>query len=196
LAIEPGGEVRRFRSEVQESLRSLVAQVVDQTETAVRCDVRGLALELEQVARELARGRPVRSTATPPSVLAARAAMRQDASWSTEETIESSRQGWSSTAPPAERAASNGTRVLAGDTVHRPPEELPGNQVAPRVRLPSRPISVPPGEIESPHWSFPGAEAYDVVRERSGFPLAAVLVLGSVLFLLFFLVGYFSAVGK
>jgi hypothetical protein len=45
-----------------------------------------------------------------------------------------------------------------------------------------------------PRWSFPGADAFEADQGRAGFPLVAVLVLGAVLFVLFFLVGYYSSV--
>jgi hypothetical protein len=195
IAAEAGGEVRQFRGEVGDGLRRLVRRAVDQTGPSGLLEAHELTLELEEIAGDLARGRPARSFATPPSVLAARAAAQQSASWSTEQTIETSRQAWSGAAHPADRTVPEGTRVLTGDaSAHSAADS--GAHPVPRAGLSSRPVAEMPSDGAAPHWSFPGAEAYDIRPERNGFPLVGVLLLGSVLFVLFFLVGYFSALWK
>jgi serine/threonine-protein kinase len=175
---------RRFRAEVSEGLRDLVTRCVAVTEEPIE-DPTTLAQTLEELGAELAARHPTVAVATPPAVLAARAAAVQAAAWSEEATIGSGRQSWSGGADPGERTVPDGTRVVASGRASSLAADQPS---------PLRPHARGSGTPDVPRWSFPGADALDSDQGRVGFPLVIVLLLGGVLFVLFFLVGYYSSI--
>jgi eukaryotic-like serine/threonine-protein kinase len=189
----PVADARRFRAEVPEALRAIVTRTVLDAARDQIHDPQSLVQELEALAQELARVRPVASAATPPAVLAARAAAAREAPWSTEDTVGGGRS-WSGGAQSGDRTVPEGTPLLPGEAVgaHGAAEGEVGPFVGARARPLSRPVGDPREAGVAPRWSFPGADALE--REelgRGGFPLIAVLLLGGVLFVLFFLVGFY-----
>jgi len=191
---ESAARGRSFRAGAPTALRDLVARTVGEAVRDPILDPQTLALELDALAQEMARARPAVSVATPPAVLAARAVAAREAPWSTEDTV-GGRPGWSGGALAGDPTVPDGARVLpdgaeASGVALRSP-------AAARARPPSRPFGDGGDSGAAPRWSFPGADALDEqARGRPGFPLIAVLLLGGVLFVLFFLVGFYSAIWR
>jgi hypothetical protein len=137
------------------------------------------------------------ATSDTPAAIKAYRALAQSAEWSNEPTIASGRSAIEQVARAAPGPRRGGTQVFpseAGDTLE-PSADMPFG-VAPRLRLPSRPIS-DGGSLRAP--PGPSAVAMEDARsnlpheaEAGGLPLTPLLLLGAVLFVLFFLVGFYS----
>ncbi len=192
---EPDEGMRRFRAEVPSAVREVVVQCIAASVPQPIDDPQTLALALERLSLQLSQTRPASPAATPPAVLAARSAAHNVA-WSAEETVQGGRRLWSAAHPAARPVPEQAPRSA----------DMAGARAAHAVsadRPPPLPISVKEGGTaqaldEAPVWAAANAQvhdqAYDRDPRRSGLPLIAVLLLGTVLFILFFLVGYFSGV--
>ncbi len=187
--------MRRFRADVPNALREVVVQCIATSAPQPIDDPQTLTLALERLSLQLAQTRPASPAATPPAVLAARATAHNTA-WSSEETVQGGRRLWSG-AHPAARAIPElaprsaelaGARAAHAGSVDGPPP-LPKSA---KGRGTAQALD------EAPVWAAPNAQvgdpAYNQDLRRNGLPLIAVLLLGTVLFVLFFLVGYFSGV--
>ncbi len=224
--VEQADGIRRFRGEVPRALRELVTHTVTEGAPLANAEPQtratGLALALERIGSELAAVPSTRPStgrasgllsgrgssaalATPPAVLAARAAARET-SWSSSDTVQGGRQPWGSSRPPG---------VSHGRTAGESAPPLP-----PRLAVPAtaRPSPSPPapafdgrggrrGEgrgdgrraparadlpADIPIWGGGATRTNDREGQRGSVPLVGVLLLCAVLFVLFFLVGYFS----
>ncbi|HEX6818766.1 MAG TPA: protein kinase [Ktedonobacterales bacterium] len=189
LGAQNGDELRRFRPEVPETLRDLVLEVAVPAEQSPGFTAHALVLELERLSGALARSRPVPSALTPPAVIAARAAA-QEAPWASEETIQGGRR-LANAAHPAARTVPDGEPLMPPAIATRPAALADRPETPPLL-----PPPLPPPRNDrrpvAPLWE-PVDTRYDVAESRrTGFPLIGVLLLGTVLFVLFFLVGYFS----
>lgn len=187
LMSEHGDELRRFRDEVPHGLRDLVVEIAAAQEQQASRTMHALVLELERLAADLARSRPMQATVTPLAVVAARAAA-QDAPWAAEETLQNGRRPWTTAHPTA-------------PTVPDAPPLAPpyDARLAAVVDRPDVPPALPQKEMRTavaPRWEPAQVNRVEpeVEPRGPGFPLIGVLLLGTVLFVLFFLVGYFSTV--
>jgi hypothetical protein len=187
LGTERGDELRRFRDEMPQALRDLVLEIATAQGQHGSLTAHALVLELERLSVEVARSRPATTAMIPPAVVAARAAA-QEAPWAAEETLQNGRRPWSNAHPTAS--------TLPDATPLSPPHLA---RTAAVIDRPESPPALPQREARTavaPRWE--PAEARHVEPELEargfGFPLIGVLLLGTVLFVLFFLVGYFSTV--
>lgn len=197
--IEQEEGMRRFRSEVPRALREVVVGTIGQSAERSIGDAQTLALTLERLGQDLASGRVniAAPPVTPPAVLAARSA--PEPSWSADDTLQGNRQlarpgaaavrPGSQSAPPLPPRLANGTALHAYASASL---ETGGGPADPPV------WGVAPSNGSAEHGlldPYEGADAGAKDATHRGLPLTVVLVLGAVLFILFFLVGYFSQLG-
>jgi len=189
---EPDEGMRRFRAEVPSAVREVVVRCIAAPAPQPIDDPQTLALALERLSAQLAQTRPASPALTPPAVLAARATAH-NASWSSEETVQGGRRLWSGAHPAARSVPEQAPRSaeLAGARAAR----AGADDRPPPLRVSAKAEGTAQALDEAPVWAAPSAQrddvAYDRDPRRSGLPLIAVLLLGTVLFILFFLVGYF-----
>jgi hypothetical protein len=160
---------------------------------------------LEELGGTLAHERPAVSTVTPPALRAARTANEKAAAWAMEETLAHD-QVWATSSPG--KAGAPGVavgpeaRVPAADTitgdlaVTRPELDATGI-VRPGLRLPARantdePMPPPiPEHLLSRGAAWPGGMSRTQAEPaRGAIGLGTVLLLGGVLFVIFFVIGY------
>ncbi len=196
-APEANQQERAFRRDVPPELRELVHRCVVQSHSERIVDAETLMLELEALAETLAARRRAPAEQTPPALRAARAEVAREAPWSVEQTIGSLRP-WD-----PERAAARAGRpsALADDHVAVWPE--PDTPVMPRVRLPSAPLDWDDTSRPAARPAFRRADVpierdkpqlWPVESEAPAVRINAMLVvgLGAILFLAFFLIGFFG----
>ncbi|MEO7000471.1 MAG: protein kinase [Ktedonobacterales bacterium] len=198
---------RTFRADVPESLRALTLRSVERDHPQAIRDAETLAIALEDEAQRLALARPSVPSQTPPALRVARATVQRTLAWSNEETMAPRRQ-WLAEVPTASATllaptdplplnAGAQTAVDAGAT--RPASDYPGYAGgvnfggAPRLRLPSRPIS----ELDADatvRAGRGGASAEETLRDgRScGISLMTWFVICIILFAICFAIGYMS----
>jgi hypothetical protein len=202
---EPVLQERAFRVDVPPSLRELVERCVVRTHPERITDAETLALAIEAVEAELAALRPAVSEHTPPALRLARDEIAREAPWSVERTLGTLRP-WKSagegkaggsplTPSGQERVQSSPWREFDTPVVAGPP----------RIQLPSRPIRGEARAVRaarSPR-ARPGAALeiekaarWPAESEPASTPgtisWTLVLLLGVILFLVFFLVGFFG----
>jgi hypothetical protein len=203
---------RAFRPDVPEAARALVRRAVVRAHPERIVDAETLALALEALSRELASGRSPLSEATPPALRVARELRQHEAPWSLGDTLGGG-EPWlvemdavaaqdplhaiadayapSPSAPTAPDAYDAGAW---GDDrrPNRQGQRIQGIQAGvPRSALPSRPNPPPiraadPRRRVRPHpptWPPAG-------NAERGLTLAALLLIGAALFVLFFLIGF------
>lgn len=190
------GARRDFRADVQEPLRDLVRRCVQCDNPSAILDADTLCHELEEISGELAKSRAKAAEHTPPALRVARAAVAQEAAWSAEATLGGMRS-W-------------GT-VLAGDPVSQNAPTVPQDTeaapwlaavptaaIAPRLRLPSRPM---PERGQGAYAPAKYARSATALDEKSDFTtespaqsgqirLWVLILIGIALFVLFFVIGY------
>jgi hypothetical protein len=182
------------RADTPESLLALLRHVFGRSSSFRITGMNEFAIELERLAAEYAASRSKSSMDTPAAIKAFRAAA--SAEWSNEATVASGRSLLEQVARAGAGPRRGGTQVLPpGDADTRDMlADMPFG-VAPRLRLPSRPVNngAPLRTSPAPYWE-PDAEhaVAEGDAESGGVPLAPVLLLGGVLFVLFFLVGFYS----
>ncbi len=196
---ETAEQTRVFRQDVPPSLRELVRRCVACSHPARIEAAETLALELEALARELAMRRPSLSEETPPALRVAREEVARNAPWSVEETLGSLRPWDPDGGPPA----------AEGPAVHEPEREAiwpdaqsPAVLAAPRLKLPSWPLDHPGARARLTSGPALSPAAVDPDRTREWpvdeeqvsvrINLMLVAVLGVILFLVFFLIGFFG----
>ena len=190
---------RSTRADVPETLIALLRRIFDASSAPSAITAAEIAIELERLSNDYAAARSGSIPDVPAAIKAYRA-LAESAEWSNEPTIASGRSAIEQVARAAPGPRRGGTQVFpseAGDTLE-PLVEAPFG-VAPRLRLPSRPIS-DGASLRAP--MVPGAAAMrnaqpnlshaEESAERGGLPLTPLLLLGAVLFVLFFLVGFYS----
>jgi serine/threonine-protein kinase len=195
-APEADQQERAFRRDVPPEVRELVRRCVVQTHPQPIVDAETLVLELEALGELLAARRRPAAEETPPALRAARADVAREAPWSVEQTLGTLR-------PWDPEGAAAGAR--------RPPAPAPDyaqgipwydTPVVPRVRLPSAPLDRDdrPNRVpRSPrHTDKPiervKPQPWPVEVDSPAVRINAMLVvgLGAILFLAFFLIGYFG----
>ncbi|MBF6590403.1 MAG: protein kinase [Ktedonobacterales bacterium] len=200
----PAGQAaprRQFRDEIPEAVREVVRQCVSFRHPERITTAETLALTLREVARRLASARPSSAPITPPTLRAARDAAADMAEWSDDETpvdaAARARLG-------AEEVAlfNAPTDPLGGDMAATQPtatHHLSERPIGPRLTLPSRPTGGLHGPFAmgspAPQWELPGqgATTRPMVDEATGgVSLLMVVILGGLLFLIFFVIGYLT----
>lgn len=209
-----GSTRREFRGDVPDALRECVRRCVRTSGAEPTESAEALVTELETLARELAEARPTTTEHTPPALRTAREMVAREAAWSAEETLGGVRY-WGEGGTSDSYAPSAPTDRVPWDAAawHGP---IPAAELTPRLRLPSRPVddavySALRDFVASPVASAPalGYEHAARTMPAPASPLrlrdeqsagggwsvsfALVVVLGIALFLLFFIVGYFTS---
>ncbi len=184
---------RRFRADVPVQMRSRIAQALLSTTDSVDA----LAASLESLADAMERDRTSAAVLTPPALRAAREVAARAASWSVRETLSGPR-GWGAAgAADIDLAAPTDPVTVADVGATRSAADLDVRVDGPRLRLPSRPVSSL--SSEAPRWTGGLSPDADPPTLPTGpatagprINLFAVLLLGGVLFVIFFLIGYFG----
>ena len=195
----PGGVRRDFRPDVPEHLRELVRRCVRRADAGAIADADTLCQEFEELSVDLAKSRSRLAEQTPPALRVARAAVERDAAWSAETTLGSVRS-WG-LAHAGDPVSQNAPTVPQTTGTSPWLASVPTASIAPRLRLPSR--QMPGGEMEAypSAWSArPLTETEQAAQEvtEKGTPhngqikLWVVVAIGIALFVLFFLIGFFT----
>lgn len=206
-----GSTRREFRGDVPDALRECVRRCVSASGSEPSMTAEALVTELESLARKLAEARPPATEHTPPALRAARDIVAREAAWSAEETLGGVRY-WGEGGTSDSYAPSAPTdRAPLNAAWHGP---APAAELTPRLRLPSRPVddavysalrdfaaspmaASPALGYEHAARTMPAAAAAPQGEQSTGggwsVSFALVVVLGIALFLLFFIVGYFSS---
>lgn len=191
------GTQRSFRADVPEPLRELVTRCVQRTEPSAILDTETLCMELEALSSELAKSRSGPAEQTPPALRVARAAVKHEAAWSAETTL----GGMRSWGPALAGDPISQSAPTVPQTTDAAPwlNSVPTAAIAPRLRLPSRPM--PEREIGS-YSERRSAGPLTATKEASGktipddatrggqIRLWVLIAIGIALFILFFLIGY------
>jgi len=208
---------RDLRPDVPESVAVLLRRCCGVPGEEPLTSAGALLLALEEVAERLAKERPANSTVTPPALRAARAAVEEAAAWAMEETL-ASNQIFASSAPgklgQAPSPVGSAASAASISSIPTIPVETPSGDLAatrpaldaegvmrPGLRLPARPLddedTYPPlpERDTRPDAEWPGrVYARTAPPARSslggGLSLGMVLLIGGLLFVIFFLIGY------
>jgi serine/threonine-protein kinase len=188
--------LRSTRADVPETLTALLQRILDPSSVSATVTAAEVAIELERLSNTYAAARSGSLPDVPAAIKAYRA-LAESAEWSNEPTIAGGRSAIEQVARAAPGPRRGGTQVFpseAGD-MREPSADAPFS-IAPRLRLPSRPIR-DGASLRAP--LIPGAVAMEDAQpdlpheaEPGGLPLTPLLLLGAVLFVLFFLVGFYS----
>ena len=187
---------RSTRADVPETLTALLRRIFAAASAPSAITAAEVAIELERLSNDYAAARSGSIPDVPAAIKAYRA-LAESAEWSNEPTIASGRSAIEQVARAAPGLRRGGTQVFpseAGNALE-PSADMPFG-VAPRLRLPSRPISDGASLRAAPG---PSAAVMEDAQpdlpheaESGGLPLTPLLLLGAVLFVLFFLVGFYS----
>jgi serine/threonine-protein kinase len=187
---------RSARADVPASLTALLRRMFEHSSAPAAITAAQVAIELERLSNDYGTVRSGATADTPAAVKAYRALV-ESTPWANEPTIASGRSAIEQVARAVPGPRRGGTQVFpsaAGESSEQS-ADMPFS-VAPRLRLPSRPIGVGASLRATP---VPGALAVEEAQtdlpheaESGGFPLTPLLLLGAVLFVLFFLVGFYS----
>jgi serine/threonine protein kinase len=186
---------RAFRRDVPEEARALVRRCVVRSHPSRIADAETLTLELEALAEALARLRSPLAEETPAALRVAREMIRHEAPWSLEDTVGAA-QPWATSDEALAQVNSSSLGGATAPAVFAPVSSYPslpdapfsGPLVAPRLSLPSRPLpSMPRGG--EPYLASP--DATHASTAGGGPSLILVLLLGTVLFVVCFLIGFF-----
>lgn len=204
LSEEEDADTRRrvFRADVPERLRESVRRSVDHAHADHIITAETLALELDTISQALARERPQIPEQTPPAVRAARDEVAREAAWSVRETLGNLYQ-WGNEDSRSYNAPTDPIpmEAIAPQTPYARAQHVAAG--APRLQLPSRPLSAattPATAVDpSPYARSNPAIAdaadtnpIDMRPGRSGMSVAFVILLGIILFVAFFLIGFLS----
>ncbi|HLZ22563.1 MAG TPA: protein kinase [Ktedonobacterales bacterium] len=195
---DTGGAGRAFRPDVPDLVRELVRRCVRRTEASAVTNAEMLCSELEQVAREVAKPRSKLAEHTPPALVVARAAAEHEPARSAEMTL-SGRRSWepivvgdpiSYSAPTVPQATETGPWLSS----------VPTASIAPRLRLPSRPMP----EYQAGMYAAPQSAQSLAAAEQTSentltnglwhngqLKLWVLVAIGIALFVLFFLIGFY-----
>ena len=186
---------QRVRMSLKHSLPSC-DRIFDASSAPSAITAAEVAIELERLSNDYAAARSGSIPDVPAAIKAYRA-LAESAEWSNEPTIASGRSAIEQVARAAPGPRRGGTQVFpseAGNALE-PSADMPFG-VAPRLRLPSRPISDGASlrAVPVPSAAVMGDAQPDLPHEAEsgGLPLTPLLLLGAVLFVLFFLVGFYS----
>lgn len=200
---DPQSEIsaaRAFRAEVSPALRKLVLGATGGADRAPHYEAGSFTTELEEIAASITGKRRVPPSEIPPAILAARALAAREAAWSTDETVYTAERRRSYGPLQGDRRSSAGTQLLLPDAaatgVGR--EALVTN-LAPRLRLPSKPIAEAAVQLRPPasepvYWEPAASDTAPEVTQQGGVSFVTLLALCAILFVLFFLVGFYSTI--
>ena len=185
---------RQVRSDVPDDLARLVARCTTPGASDAMTDAASLTFALEEIAAQLATTRQSLSSDTPAALRAARAAVADQATWASEPTVEQPQ------IPVPEIPLERGTHEVGSrftkithpghsDGATTRPSDEEALAVPPRLRLPTRPLPEPMA------YSQPGIGSERARRMAAGggargIALGGVLIIGMVLFIIFFLLGF------
>ena len=182
---------RQIRADVPQELTHLVARCITLSASDAITDATTLADALEEIGEQLVETRRPLATDTPGTLRVAHAVAAEQALWSSEQTVagapapqpigQSSHEIGSLYSPLAEPDPSDGAITRAAREADL--------AVAPRLRLPARPWPNPPLYHEAVRGPAPGYRKSESESARS-VGLGAVLVVSTVLFIIFFLIGF------
>jgi hypothetical protein len=196
--------VRQFRRDVPPLLRDLVWRCALEDHPEAVADADALVAELDSAASYLVQGRALAPAMTPPALRVAREVVAREAAWSVEETLGAARRwpaefGRDSGSPSAPTVADPVPDRRGGWTPSQPTAKMGSS----RLTLPSHPldarsrVSAGAGQARSPAWER--AQPVSLTRRwpwlestLGSVSLGRLLVYGLLLFLLFFLIGYFG----
>jgi serine/threonine protein kinase len=193
-ATSEGGS-RSLRADVPETLIELIRRSASAPDEPSSISAAEFAVALERLSREFAATHAPSASKAPAAVQAYRALVESD-DWANTPTVANGRSALEQVARAAPGQRRGGTRVLPteAEVASSALVEAPFG-VAPRLRLPTRPL----GERGSLRAATPeyadisdASLADDIDEKSGGVPLAPLLLLGVVLFVLFFLVGFYS----
>jgi eukaryotic-like serine/threonine-protein kinase len=191
----PDWLLRSTRADIPESLSALLRRIIH-TDTALSAPrASELAIELERLSSAYAASRTLAPVETPAAIRAYRA-LADSTGWANEQTVASGRSALEQVARSAPGPMRGGTQVfLPGTEGAQQGLVEPAFGVAPRLRLPTRPPSEGASLRAAISTYEDAAEALSAPPdelENGGVPLMPLLLLGAVLFVLFFLVGFYS----
>ncbi|HKT37589.1 MAG TPA: protein kinase, partial [Ktedonobacterales bacterium] len=182
---------RQMRPDVPEELSRLVARCISPDASDAITDAATLASALEEIGEQLVETRRPLSTDTPAALRVAHAVAAEQARWSSEQTVagvpapqpieRSSHEVGSRFSPLADMEQLDGAITRASQEADL--------AVAPRLRLPARPWPNPPIYREAGRESV-SAYHEDGSESARSIGLGAVLLVGTVLFIIFFLIGF------
>lgn len=193
---------RRFRRDVPHGLRHLVLRCVLEDLPKHFTDAESLIAELDTLSTTLAHDKQPVSELTPPALRIAREALVREAAWSVEETLGPMRQ-WPIRVAGESVSASGPTIAdpVTGGTGAWPMTHATPKIGQPRLRLPSRPLDrrqTPPSrpvrrQVPADRRLARSTEAVGFLHmEVGGVSVGRLLVYGLLLFVLFFLIGFFG----
>lgn len=198
-----GAPARRFRRDVPHALRQVVLRSVLDDLPDHMTDAETLLAELDAIALTLADESRVSKELTPPSLRVAREALAREAAWSVEETLGALRQ-WP-VRPGSGSVSASGPTVadpLPSGTDAWPLTHATPKIGQPRMNLPSRPLGVRSRPTDRPvRLAAPNSRlsmrrsepAGGFLRAQiGGVSVGRLLVYGLVLFVLFFVLGFFG----
>jgi hypothetical protein len=191
----PDWLLRTTRADIPESLSALLRRIT-QTDSALSAPrASDLAIELERLSNEYATSRTLAPVEAPAAIRAYRALV-DSTGWANEQTVASGRSALEQVARSAPGPMRGGTQVfpLGTEGAQKGLVE-PAFGVAPRLHLPTRPPSEGASLRAATSTYEDAAEALSAPQdelENGGVPLMPLLLLGAVLFVLFFLVGFYS----
>src|SRR6185312_4217580 len=182
---------RQMRADVPQELTRLVTRCISPDTSDAITDATTLASALEEIGEHLVETRRPLSTDTPEALRVAHAIATEQARWSSEQTVagvpapqpigQSSHEIDSSFSPLVEPDPLDGAITRAAREADL--------AVAPRLRLPARPWPNPPLYHEAGKGLAPVYHKGEIDGARS-VGLGAVLVVSTVLFIIFFLIGF------
>ena len=187
---EPGE--RALRPEVSPELAQLVTRcTIPGAEHAVT-DAATLAIALEEMADQMAEARRGQAADTPAALRAVRQANAEQAIWSGEQTVAEAQVPNYILERDSHEVGSRFTRITDpghSDGATRPSDEsaLAG---APRLRLPTRPLADPGRYPDTFGANMRARPAKAEAGRPHGVLLGVALVVGVLLFVIFFLLGY------
>jgi eukaryotic-like serine/threonine-protein kinase len=183
---------RQVRADVLPELAHLVTRCTMPEAGDAVTDARSLARALEEISEQLAKTRRSLSTDTPAALRIAQALTADQARWSSEETVAGMQVPTHPLARDSHEVGSRFTMITdpgRSDVSATRAANEADLEVAPRLRLPARPWPEPPHYHDAARVAAPGFHADDGDGARS-VGLGAVLIVSTVLFVIFFLIGY------
>jgi eukaryotic-like serine/threonine-protein kinase len=186
-----GQGARQLRSEVPVDLAQLVTRCSTPGADGAITEMATLAIALEEVGAHLAETQKSHSTDTPAALRVAREFANEQALWSSEQTVAEARVPLHALERGSHELGSHFTMITDpghSDIAATRAAHESDLAVAPRLSLPTRPPMEPP---RYPETAGPARPYHADESERTkGLALGAVLVVGALLFIIFFLIGY------
>jgi eukaryotic-like serine/threonine-protein kinase len=187
--------LRSTRKEVPDSLGALLRRVVRADTVPSALSAADLAIELERLSNDYAETR-THAPIEPPAAIRSYRALADATAWANDPTVASGRSALEQVARSPLGPLRGGTQVFPLEAVVAHDGLIePAFGVAPRLRLPTRAASEGASVRSATSIDQDAVEGVSVPQdaaESGGVPLMPLLLLGAVLFVLFFLVGFYS----